>query len=622
MDKSAPGKPVYVEVTASSILLNWSPPQSDIDFQHYEVKYRVSDEKQWRSKLTDGKETDLLFTDLKSKSTYLFRVRVVFEDGDEGPFSTVSDNIKTRSSPVESIKKQAVRLSAATPQTYQLPVKKEFGSNPDARTRKCVILNDKPNLTKMQKTIMVVGPTGSGKSTLIEGIVNYVLGVSWDDDCRFKLIDLKGDEKVKKNDQTLSQTDWITSYCLNWTKGFQIDFNLNIIDTPGFGDTRGIVRDKELVEQVRQFFTSTGDQGVDELNAVCFVVKASEVRLTPTMRYIFDSILAVFGNDIEKHIHILMTFADGDEPPALNAVKAANVPFQKAFAFNNSALFVNPAKSPNGTFFWKMGKKSFEDFFIALKFMEARSLKLTSRVLQKRRQLEIDIMNIQRQVREGTDKLAEIHQHETILDQHRREADANKNFTAEVTKPKCEQVALDPGVHTTTCFICNRTCHERCAFADNADKASCSAMKDGYCQECPNKCIWSEHKNVPYRYEYTMVIETITFEQLKKTYEQANEEVGKKTTLLDRIKTAFNELREKNLDLVKNVKECINELQTIALKTNPLSSAEYIELLIETEREEKKPGFENRMKMLEDMKKQAIHLQKIAKGEYKFPEAK
>ena len=60
---------------------------------------------------------------------------------------------------------------------------------------------DKPNLTKMTKTIMVVGPTGSGKSTLLEGMVNYILGVSWDDDARFKLVDLKGSEKRKQNNQ-------------------------------------------------------------------------------------------------------------------------------------------------------------------------------------------------------------------------------------------------------------------------------------------------------------------------------------------------------------------------------------------------------------------------------------
>ena len=60
---------------------------------------------------------------------------------------------------------------------------------------------DKPNLTKMTKTIMVVGPTGSGKSTLLEGMVNYILGVSWDDDARFKLVDLKGSEKRKRNNQ-------------------------------------------------------------------------------------------------------------------------------------------------------------------------------------------------------------------------------------------------------------------------------------------------------------------------------------------------------------------------------------------------------------------------------------
>lgn len=36
-----------------------------------------------------------------------------------------------------------------------------------------------------EKTIMLVGETGSGKNTLIDGIVNYVVGVSFDDPFRF-----------------------------------------------------------------------------------------------------------------------------------------------------------------------------------------------------------------------------------------------------------------------------------------------------------------------------------------------------------------------------------------------------------------------------------------------------
>ena len=91
-----------------------------------------------------------------------------------------------------------------------------------------------------------------------------------------------------------------------------------------------------------------------------------------------------------------------------------------------------------------MGKDSFAEFFTALKVMEARSLRLTSRVLQKRRQLEVDIINIQKQLRLGTDKLAEIHQHEQILDQHKREVNADRNFKATITKPKVEQLHSVP----------------------------------------------------------------------------------------------------------------------------------------------------------------------------------
>lgn len=50
-----------------------------------------------------------------------------------------------------------------------------------------------------EKTIMLVGATGSGKSTLVDGIVNYVMGVSFDDPFRFTLVQLEEEEKKIHN---------------------------------------------------------------------------------------------------------------------------------------------------------------------------------------------------------------------------------------------------------------------------------------------------------------------------------------------------------------------------------------------------------------------------------------
>ena len=51
------------------------------------------------------------------------------------------------------------------------------------------------------KTIMFVGATESGKSTLVDGIINYITGVSWDEDFRFSMVDLSNDEKKRQRDQ-------------------------------------------------------------------------------------------------------------------------------------------------------------------------------------------------------------------------------------------------------------------------------------------------------------------------------------------------------------------------------------------------------------------------------------
>jgi predicted GTPase len=100
------------------------------------------------------------------------------------------------------------------------------------------------------KTILLTGATGSGKTTWINAMVNYVLGVEWDDPFRFVLID----EDVRGGSQANSQTQEVTVYDLHYQNGFQIPFSLTIVDTPGFGDTGGIARDKEITSAIEKLF--------------------------------------------------------------------------------------------------------------------------------------------------------------------------------------------------------------------------------------------------------------------------------------------------------------------------------------------------------------------------------
>lgn len=65
----------------------------------------------------------------------------------------------------------------------------------------CTLIIGRPkhrDCDEKEKTIMLVGATGSGKSTLVDGIVNYVMGVSFEDPFRFTMVTLEDEEK--KND--------------------------------------------------------------------------------------------------------------------------------------------------------------------------------------------------------------------------------------------------------------------------------------------------------------------------------------------------------------------------------------------------------------------------------------
>uniref|UniRef100_H2ZYH2 AAA+ ATPase domain-containing protein n=1 Tax=Latimeria chalumnae TaxID=7897 RepID=H2ZYH2_LATCH len=429
---------------------------------------------------------------------------------------------------------------------------------------------------KEQKVILVVGATGAGKSTLINRMVNYILGVKWEDKHRFKIIAKETNKTPAK-----SQTSAITAYELGYREGFRVPYNLTIIDTPGFGDTRGIERDNRIIEQIRTFFTAPGS--INSIDAVCFVIQASQCCFTPTERYVFDSILSISGKDIAENILVLVTFADGKKVPVLATIEVSDVscsPDSKGipvpFKFNNAALFANnEAENSNADFrqMWDVGEHSMRRFFLALNKLKTKPLLLTKEVLTERKQREETAERLQVKVNVGLVK-EELRKTKQSLEDNKAKMDANKDeYEVEVKEGRRGKLGL--------CPKCVFTCHDGGSYVNEDKKYCCTVAsgKDGYCTVCPEKCFWEIHCN--------QHLEQI-YEELKNSFEEATGEILTTNKVFDKFQEDYSNIGLIVTKLINQLSESLACLDEIILRPPP---PEYIAPLIQSEEQEVKPGY-------------------------------
>jgi len=185
--------------------------------------------------------------------------------------------------------------------------------------------------------ILLLGESGVGKSTFINAFANYlrydtleeaqsskpfvIIPVTFlmtiNDDFEEKLVKF-GDADPNEDHSNSGQS--VTQQCRSYVFKISHEKKLRIIDTPGFGDTRGNNQDDLNMEMIFTFVNH-----LPYLNGVCLLFKPNEAQLNPFLYSCCTQLFQCFGENIREHFIFCFTnarstfFAPGDTGPLLKS---------------------------------------------------------------------------------------------------------------------------------------------------------------------------------------------------------------------------------------------------------------------------------------------------------------
>ncbi|GAB6022798.1 hypothetical protein CHUAL_006896 [Chamberlinius hualienensis] len=167
--------------------------------------------------------------------------------------------------------------------------------------------------------ILLLSETGVGKSTFINALANYLAYDTlqeailmkpkvlittqfhvFDEQYNKRLIYRKGtaddNPTVSLNGQSTTQK------CKRYRMPLFHNTEINVIDTPGLGDTRGIFQDELNLKEIFSYLSN-----FEELHAICILLKPNESRLTASFQYCIRQMFCCLHKNAAENIKFVFT---------------------------------------------------------------------------------------------------------------------------------------------------------------------------------------------------------------------------------------------------------------------------------------------------------------------------
>lgn len=366
-----------------------------------------------------------------------------------------------------------------------------LGEKIDSKNGLNFFLYPKIYLTDIQEknasNIMIIGETGVGKSTWIHSLLNYLENVEIEEDFRYLLFDEKQKQKeyeIKygKKPEGSSITDVPEIYEI--APNLLYNNPLRLIDTSGFGDTRGIEYDNKIMKDIYDLIENSK---LDNLKAICLIFKASETRAHGRLKYILERLFSLFGEDAKNNFIIIFNFVDSlTDISIMDVLKNEELPFYKIFGdienlprfcFNNKAYFDDDRYYYN--VIYENNDKNFENFFKYLSNLKPVSMEKTKKIFHDRIQIREKIfeMNIN-------------------ISHIRREINSMINKNKSILEQKKKMLDYYNSPYTLYCKNHDKICHKNCngpkicshfAQSNNCDVCNCSNGNHKYIMNYDDK---------------------------------------------------------------------------------------------------------------------------------------
>ncbi|CAG8500772.1 17103_t:CDS:2 [Dentiscutata erythropus] len=253
--------------------------------------------------------------------------------------------------------------------------------------------------------ILIVGGTGTGKSTFINQLANYFLEGTLD---KLKIViptqyHRNVTEKKYKNkhseqaivDVTRSQTKKCQNYSFNEKQDPSNKFIF--IDTPGLNDTEGAEQDdkniKEVLDLIFQF---------DSLSAIIIIANGTESRVTSALRNIFSRLANSLPDDLinENLLLVLTKCTRGSCCFSLEKFEEIIARPKHVFYMDNQAFCTDPQKWEDLEeremiqLKWDISNRTIEKILNSIKSMTTTSINSFSYMKTLRDNIKKEILKI------------------------------------------------------------------------------------------------------------------------------------------------------------------------------------------------------------------------------------